>query len=186
MSETVGKSRLLLLIVTLAGLLGVARSVCAGGYALVTTGKGGESHAGSFGGEAGWVGWRLLLGLGGAGVFSRGPWERINSNALLTYDEKRNNESEYYGALGWAVSRRWRLLGTGGVSVASRSGRTTTYAGTAVEWGPDYSRGRFAWSGQLQYERWGIVVGGGYDNRRGVVGRLGLRFLPAGSLASAT
>jgi hypothetical protein len=126
--------------------------------------------------EGGWLGDGLLLGVGLATVFTGGDWATINANPLLTYDEKRNNDLECYGSMGWAVAGNWRLVGTAGASFASHSGRTATSQGTTVEWDPEYDAGRLSFSGQLQYERHWLVVGGGYHNHRGGIGRIGFRF----------
>jgi hypothetical protein len=171
-----GKRRWMVMGVVWAACLLAATRASGGGYVVVAVGAGGESGAGSVGGEGGWLGERLLLGIGLASVFTGGEWETINSNPLLSYEEKRNNKAECYGSLGWAVARSWRLVGTAGASFGSTTGRTSTNLGTTVEWDPEYDSGRFACSGLLQFERRRLVVGGGYHNRRGGVGRIGFRF----------
>jgi len=66
---------------------------------------------------------RLLSGVGMAALFTGGEWHVINSDPLLTYEEKRNDEVEVYGALGWTLTGGWRLVGTAGESVGSRTRR---------------------------------------------------------------
>jgi hypothetical protein len=159
-------------------LLLCAGDAWGGGYVVLTGGEGSSKtlNAESVGAEGGWHGRRLLLGIGFSVAFTEGPWRLVTSNHLANNSEKRNDEVELYAAVGLAVLRHLYLVGTMGGAEESKTGRTRTPSGATVEWDPETTGRHLTFSGQLQYELGWLVVGGGYHNRRGAVGRVGVRF----------
>ncbi len=149
-----------------------------GGYILLTAGwgMGGTSSAGSFGGEGGWQGSSMLLGLGMAVIATGGDWELISDNPLMSYEEKHIADAEFNGAVGVAVTKSWSLIGTVGRSYKNTKGRSTVQSGTPVEWQGDLHGGQYTYSGQMQHEQDHFIIGGGYHSSRGIVGRMGFYF----------
>lgn len=164
------KYSLVFCLILVIGLLPIS-NVYGDGYLLLTGGGGGESNAGSIGGEGGWIGQNFLLGIGLSVIFTGGDWESKGYG----YYKKHDDEYEGYGVVGIRILKDWFLVGTAGYSEETITGKTCA-GGTCVEWDPEVEEGHFTYSGQLQYVYKRLIIGGGYHNRRGVVGRIGFSF----------
>ena len=174
------KYSLVICLIFIIGLIAFS-NVYGGGYVLLTGGVGGESDAGSLGGEGGWIGRNFLLGLGLSVTFSGGDWEETSYSPPWMglppswNSKKYDDEYEGYGVVGIRVIKDLFLIGTGGYSQETVSSKTCI-PGTCVEWDPDVEKGHFTYSGQLQYAYKRLIIRGGYHNRRGVIGGIGFRF----------
>jgi hypothetical protein len=94
--------QLLLIVLALVFVFLPINNLYGGGYILVTGGNGGDSNEKSLGGELGWIGQEFLLCIGTAEIFSESGWKRKTPGA--GYFEKNNDEFEFYGVAGVAVT----------------------------------------------------------------------------------
>jgi len=174
------KYSLVFCLILFIGLLPIS-NVYGGGYLLLTGGGGGEANAGSIGGEGGWIGQNFLLGIGLSVTFTGGDWEmKYSSSGWMelppaAYYEKHDDEYEGYGVVGIKILQDLFLIGTAGYSQETVTGKTCV-GGTCVEWDPEVEEDHFTYSGQLQYVYKRLIIRGGYHNRRGIIGGIGLRF----------
>jgi len=159
-------------LIVFVGLLPIS-NVYGDTYLLLTVGGG---NAGSIGIEGGWLGQKFLLGIGFSVIFPKDSWRMTNANVFGSSYQRTGPEGEGYGSAGIMILQDWFLVITAGLYYESIQSKTVTYGGTSVEWDPEFKEPNLAYSGQLQYTYDILIVGGGYHNRRGIVGRIGIRF----------
>lgn len=176
------KKNLVFCIIFVIGLLNIS-NVYGGGYFLLTAGGGGEANAVNIGGEAGYM-WRIfLLGMGISVTLPDSDWEKIDSDYDEDFEyvddsgryEKKEDELELYIAGGVRVLKDFFVVATAGYSIQAIA-KKNCVPGLCIEWSPEFEKEYFTYSGQLRYVYKRLIIGGGYHNRRGIVGRIGITF----------
>lgn len=184
-------ARLCVAALVVAGLL-VAQRAPAEAYIAFTAAGGGRMPGYTWGGEAGWLGPFLSLGVGLDGQRHQGQSECANCGSLDT-SKKRGfvpvigvtrtgpREVEGYALIGIALAPQLVLAATLGSSTVTRDLQWSTQ-GTPLRTETQEPEVRFrTYSLQLQLRPThqpirGLLIGAGYHNRRGVVGRIGYAF----------
>jgi len=133
----------------------------------------GENNAFSFGGEVGWNGKHLLLGIGMADIFSK-------TDYILTYREpnvkdpfyryaKHIDEFEAFGVIGINITKGFTFISTAGYSGEIIQTKTGGNSIGYMEWPSEDGNGHFSFSGRLQFEIKRFILDIGIHNRRGVI-----------------
>lgn len=168
------KKYLFILLVVIFSLF-VYENANAGVYIFGNIGSGGEVDDSSIGGEIGATlptsNPSFLLGIG-ISVAGISKTERISDFA----DREFSDEWEGYGAVGIRLISGLYLVGTAGYSQQTES-ITLHAGGVSVEGGNEEVKDEhFTASGQLRYVYKSLIIGGGYHNRRGIIGGIGFAF----------
>jgi hypothetical protein len=161
--------RIFLLVVALLLNTGM-ESICeADVYFVFTGGNGGQADVSSIGAEGGWIGKRVLLGIGYAQLSNDNTVPQVTSSGTNYFVYKK--EEELYGSLGVKLIDDLFLVGNAGYSQQLIEFRS--FLGVTFDEDP---KRYFTYGGQLQYTFHHIVIGAGYHNRRGIVGKIGFSF----------
>lgn len=160
------------LLLSFAVVFGLLTPLCAnaGFYMELNGGNGGAADASSGGVEFGVILYKFLIGAGIARM-NNDYRERGESTAWGYNYYKHEKEEEVYLAIGGRVAENWLLVLDLGVSQQ----RITFESAMDADFDED-PESFFAVGGQVLFNYEHLLIGVGYENRRGVVGSVGFAF----------